>query len=233
MIERVLAAATPSEVLVATTVDPSDDPIAELSAAMGVPCYRGHRTDLLDRHYLAALSRGADAVAKIPSDCPLIDPRVIDRVLGYYAANAGRFDYVSNLHPPTYPDGNDVEVIAMPVLETAWREGTTRFEREHTTPFIWARPGRFRLGSVEWESGLDYSKSHRWTIDYIEDYEFIAAVYDELWTVEHHLFSMPRILDFVERRPDVAAINARLAGRVWLRDLHHKPETSTGGRSSA
>jgi spore coat polysaccharide biosynthesis protein SpsF len=182
---------------------------------------------------LPPLSRGADAVVKIPSDCPLIDPQVIDRVLGHFVANAERFDYVSNLHPPTYPDGNDVEVITMPILEVAWREATTRFEREHTTPFIWARPGRFRLGSVEWESGLDYSKSHRWTIDYLEDYEFIVAVYDELWTVEHPLFSLPQILDFVLRRPEIAAVNARLAGRVWLRDLLHKLQTSPHQRTSA
>jgi spore coat polysaccharide biosynthesis protein SpsF len=218
MVERVLAASTPSEVLVATTLDPADDRIANLADLMGVDCYRGHRIDLLDRHYAAGLSRQADAVVKIPSDCPLIDPGVIDRVIECYAGRARRADYVSNLHPPTYPDGNDVEVIGMAALERAWKNATEPFDREHTTPYIWTRPREFRLANVSWESGLDHSRTHRWTIDHPEDYEFMAAVYKELWTIRRPLFALADILSLLERRPDITAINAHLAGRTWLRD---------------
>jgi len=225
MIERVRAASFPFECVVATTTEASDDPVRALCRSLDVACFSGHPTDLLDRHYRAALPYGADAVVKIPSDCPLIDPAVIDRVLHCYAERRGRVDYVSNLHPATYPDGNDVEIMTAGVLEEAWREATLPFEREHTTPFIWERPGRYRLGNCPWETGNNFSMSHRWTIDYPEDYEFIRAVYDELWSAGGKPFTLGDILALLERRPALASINARYAGVNWYR--HHAGELTT------
>ena len=225
MLERVRSARRADEVVVATTGDPSDDPIRTMSGQLGLRCYSGHPTDLLDRHYRAGLMAEADIIVKIPSDCPLIDPAVIDRVLAFALAEPKRYDYVGNLHPATYPDGNDVEVIPMAVLETAWREATRAFEREHTTPYIWERPERFRIGNVVWESGLDYSMSHRWTIDYPEDYRFIAAVYDELFSPDRPIFTLENVLDLLARKPEIAAINARYAGVNWYR--HHMHELRT------
>ena len=229
MLERVLAAQTPSDVVVATTVDREDDAIVEVAEAAGVACMRGHPTDLLDRHYAAGVARRADVVVKIPSDCPLIDPGVIDRVIGYYQTNADRVDFVGNLHPATYPDGNDVEVMPLGVLETAWREATAPHEREHTTPFIWERPGRFRIHNVAWESGLDYSSSHRWTIDYAEDYRFLAAVYEALWNETQPIFPLTDVLSLLEARPDIAALNACHAGKGWYRDHLAAPAVPAGG----
>ena len=231
MLERVVAARTPSIVVVATTVDRHDDVIAAVADEAGVACFRGHPTDLLDRHYAAGVAFRADVVVKIPSDCPLVDPAVIDRVIGYYAAHTDSVDFVSNLHPATYPDGNDVEVVPIGVLETAWREATERHEREHTTPFIWERPDRFRIHNVEWESGLDYSASHRWTIDYLEDYQFLAAVYDTLWSETRPVFSLADVLSLVEERPGIAALNACHAGKGWYRDhLAAAVVSDSGGR---
>jgi spore coat polysaccharide biosynthesis protein SpsF len=230
MLERVLAANIPSAVVVATTRDQTDDVIETVAAGAAVPCFRGHPTDLLDRHFRAALAFQADVVVKIPSDCPLVDPAVIDRVIGHYAAHADEADFVSNLHPGTYPDGNDVEVIPFGVLETAWREATEAHEREHTTPFIWARRNRFRIHHLAWESGLDYSSSHRWTIDYFEDYRFLAAVYDELWAGTRPIFSLADVLSLVEARPDVAALNACHLGKAWYRDGVASPALTSGSR---
>ena len=225
MIERVRAATTISEIVVATTTEAGDEPIRELCRATGTACYSGHPTDLLDRHVRAGYATGAEDVVKIPSDCPLIDPAVIDRVISFAITQRSAYDFVSNLHPATYPDGNDVEFVPLPVLEIAWREATRPFEREHTTPFLWERPERFRIGNVEWETGLNYSMSHRWTIDYPEDYAFLAAVYDALWTPERPVFPMGEILAYVEQNPAVAALNARYAGENWYR--HHLDELTT------
>jgi spore coat polysaccharide biosynthesis protein SpsF len=231
MLERVLAANTPSAIVVATTRDRGDDVIEALAKEAGVACFRGHSTDLLDRHYGAALTFQADVVVKIPSDCPLVDPAVIDRVIGCYAAHADAADFVSNLHPATYPDGNDVEVIPLRVLETAWTEATEEHEREHTTPFIWERSDRFRIANVSWESGLDYSSTHRWTIDYLEDYQFLAAVYEALWTETRPVFSLRDVLSLLEARPEIAALNACHAGKGWYRDrLAVAPVPCSGGR---
>lgn len=217
MVERVAAAALAGTVVVATTAESSDDIIEALCREANFEYYRGDADDLLDRHYQAGRLFEADVVVKIPSDCPLIDPRVIDRVLGHYLENPDAYDYVSNLHPASYPDGNDVEVMPMTVLETAWREAERPLEREHTTPFFWENPDRFRLGNVAWETGLDYSMSHRWTIDYEEDYQFIRSVYDGLYLSDPE-FSLEDILGFLNENPDVAGLNAQYAGVNWYRN---------------
>jgi len=247
MLERVRAASTPTEVVVATTTDAGDQPVRDLARQAGVRCFSGHPTDLLDRHYQAALACGlspapasgggdgdegdGDVVVKIPSDCPLIDPAVIDRVIGCYLAAPERYDFVSNLHPATYPDGNDVEAMPMAVLAAAWREATRPHEREHTTPFIWDQPERFRLGNVPWETGRDLSMSHRFTVDYPEDYAFVSAVFDALWTGDGTApsggFGLNEILDLLAARPDIFELNRRYAGVNWYRN--HLGELATVG----
>ena len=147
-IERILSANGHFELCVATTTSPGDDPIRELCHRIGVGVFDGHPTDLLDRHYRIGVACGADRVVKIPSDCPLIDPAAIDSVLGFDADRSGCFDFVTNLYPPSWPDGNDVEVMSMATLASAFHEATRSFEREHTTPFIWERPERFRIANV-------------------------------------------------------------------------------------
>jgi spore coat polysaccharide biosynthesis protein SpsF len=255
MLERVRAARTPTEVVVATTTDAADQPVRDLARQAGVRCINGHPTDLLDRHYQAAREcglspaagarrGGGDVVVKIPSDCPLIDPAVIDRVIGCYLERPDRYDFVSNLHPSTYPDGNDVEVMPMALLATAWGEATRPHEREHTTPFIWDQPQRFRLGNVQWETGRDLSMSHRFTIDYPEDYAFVSAVYEALYTAEPERslrgsggygapgkpgqqFGLAEILGLLEARPDIFELNRRYAGVNWYRN--HLGELATVG----
>lgn len=215
MVERVVAASSIDEVVVATTTEPQDDPIVVAAEAAGVRAFRGHPTDLLDRHYRVALATRAHAVAKIPSDCPLVDPDVIDLVVNRWRAEAERWDYVSNLHPATWPDGNDVEVISMPALKSAWCEASAPHEREHTTPFIWDQPRRFRLGNVVWPGGRNLASTHRFTIDYPEDYRFIAALYDALWSPAGPAFRLSAILDWLEGHPEARLLNCRYCGETW------------------
>jgi spore coat polysaccharide biosynthesis protein SpsF len=224
--ERIKAARLCGRVIVATTGEQEDDVIAEICRAEDLDCYRGDPRDLLDRHYRAAVQFGGGTVIKIPSDCPLIDPRVVDTVIGYWLRHPGEFDFVSNLHPATWPDGNDVEIMTFEALEQAWREADCTMEREHTTPFIWERPERFRIGNVTMEGGADYSMTHRFTIDYVADYQFIHAVFEELYPVDP-LFGVDEILGLLEKRPDLYAINADLAGVNWYR--HHLDELRTVG----
>lgn len=224
MVERVKMATLVGTVVVATTTDAADDPIEALCHEEGYFCFRGHPTDLLDRHYRAGWQFNADIVVKIPSDCPLIDPRLIDRVLAAFLDAPERYDYLSNLHPATYPDGNDVEVMTMPALETAWIEAERPFEREHTTPYFWENRDRFRVGNIVWETGLDYSMSHRWTIDYEADYQFIYNVFVALYP-QNPQFGLNDILQLLASQPHLAAINQHLAGVNWYR--HYLDELKT------
>ena len=223
-VERVQAASLAGEVVVATTPSPADDLVVDICRQEGIACFRGHAADLLDRHFRAACHYEADIVLKIPSDCPLIDPVIIDRVIDLYLSNDGAYDYVSNLHPATWPDGNDVEIMPLAVLQEAHAHASRLLEREHTTPYIWERPDRFRIGNLVMEGGKDYSMTHRFTIDYEADYQFIRAVYEELYP-SNPLFGVRDILELLERRPDIYLINASLAGVNWYR--HHLDELKT------
>jgi len=223
MIERIARASLYGILVVATSVSPEDDVVEQLCIKHGIRCFRGSLNDLLDRHFQLAREYKADALVKIPSDCPLIDPLIIDQVIGYYLKNYPAFDFVSNLHPATYPDGNDVEIMSFGALEKAWSEAVKGFEREHTTPYLWENPLKFNIGNVTWPTGLNFSTSHRFTIDYAEDYRFITAIYNKLFTVKPK-FGLDDILDLIEKDPSIMGLNNRYAGRYWyenhLGELH-------------
>jgi spore coat polysaccharide biosynthesis protein SpsF len=198
MAERVMHSKLTGTVVIATTTHPEDDEIAALCKTENIPCYRGHPTDLLDRHYQLALRYKASVVLKIPSDCPLIDAAEIDKIIRFFLDNIQQYDYVSNLHPATYPDGNDVEIMTFAALEKNWKEASRSLEREHTTPYLWENPDLFRIGNFVWESGKDYSMSHRWTIDYPEDYQFIKSIYQELFA-QNPFFGLDDILKLLDK----------------------------------
>jgi spore coat polysaccharide biosynthesis protein SpsF len=226
MIERLKRVKYPVQIVVATSERSDDMAIVNEAIKANVAYYQGSLSNLLDRHYQVGRNMGADLVLKIPSDCPLIDPSVIDRVLDYFYENGQRFDFVSNLHPATYPDGNDVELMTMECLEKAWHEASRPLELEHTTPYIWEHPDKFSIGNVLWETGLDYSMSHRFTIDYREDYDFIKRVFEELYPKKPD-FDMDDILHLLDKKSEIYDINAYYAGVNWYRN--HLDELKTVG----
>lgn len=223
MIERIKRASLCGTLVVATSLNQEDDIIECLCNKNGIHCFRGSLSDLLDRHFQLAREYKADALVKIPSDCPLIDPLIIDQVIGYYLQNYPAYDYVSNLHQATYPDGNDVEIMSFGALEKAWIEADKDFEREHTTPYLWENPSVFNIGNVTWPMGRDFSTSHRFTIDYEEDYRFISAIYNELFPLKPR-FGLDDIITLIEKDPSIMRMNNRYAGRYWyekhLDELH-------------
>ena len=232
MLERLVESRAPDAILVATTTDPVDEAIVTASRAAGVECFRGHPTDLLDRHYAAAKHARADVVVKVPSDCPLIDPAVVDRVIGEHHARCragAAIDFTSNLHPESYPDGSDVEVMPLEALELAWREAKRPYEREHTTAFLWDQPERFRLHNVLWETGRDVSRTHRVVVDYVEDYAVVKAVHNALFREARPVFSVGEIVAYLDSHPEVLAINASRRGASWYR-VHAKELRTSVGR---
>ena len=226
MIERLQMIRHEAAIVVATSDHEQDDIIQTEAGAIGVPCFRGSLDNCLDRHYQAGLKYGADVVIKIPSDCPLIDPRIIDEVLDYYFAHEGEYDFVNNLHPATWPDGNDVEIMTMPCIQKAWKEASRKLELEHTTPYIWENPDKFRIVNISWSVGKDYSMSHRFTIDYPEDYQFIKCVFEHLYPQKAD-FSCDDILNLLENKPEIYQINSGYAGVNWYRN--HLDELKTVG----
>ncbi|MFW6097744.1 MAG: cytidylyltransferase domain-containing protein [Chloroflexota bacterium] len=211
VLQRVCRARLVGTVVVATTVYAEDDVIAQLCWKLGVSCYRGDAADVLDRHYRAAVKYGAEVVVKIGADCPLIDPDVIDAVIGSYVARPDAYDYVSNLHPPSFPEGNGVEVIRMSALEKAWREAWRRHEREKTTPYFWNNSHQFRLHNVVWEKVANATPAPRWRVEGPEELQLVQAVYGALYRHNPH-FGLEDVLALLEREPQIAALGASGAG---------------------
>ncbi|HEY0870771.1 MAG TPA: glycosyltransferase family protein [Acidothermaceae bacterium] len=215
MLDRLAWATELDDLVVATTWLAADAPIRALCDRRGVSWFGGHPTDLLDRHLKVGRARGADAVVKIPSDCPLIDPSIVDLVVARFRVEFADVAFVSNLHPPTWPDGNDVEVVRMDALEEAWCLATRAFEREHTTPFIWDQPDRFAIANVAWPRGEDLSATHRLTLDYEEDLQLIGEVLRALHRPDRP-FTVDEIVDLLDARPELRALNARHLGSSWM-----------------
>jgi spore coat polysaccharide biosynthesis protein SpsF len=186
--------------VVATTVEAGDDPIEQLASTEGWPLVRGSEQDLLDRYLLAARTHRADVVIRITSDCPLIDPGLIDAVVAALMDTGA--DYASNTLPPrTYPRGLDVEAMTMPALETAGREDRDPASREHATPFLYRNPDRFRLVAVPGEEDLS---AHRWTLDTVEDYALIERIYE---AIGHDDFAWTDALVLLEANPEWSHLN--------------------------
>jgi len=197
------------KIVVATTSNETDIPIIRLCQKIGVDVFAGSKEDVLDRYYKAAKHYRAKVVVRITADCPLIDPKVVDRVIKYYLENKGKFDYVSNNHPATFPDGLDTEVFSFEALEKAWKNAKKQYEREHVTPYIWDQPEKFRIGNVE--NDEDLSIEERWTLDYEEDFEFIKAVFENLYK-KGEIFCMEAVLQLLKEKPELKGINKKYRG---------------------
>jgi len=200
VVERVRRIAGVNEVVVATTSSPRDEPIANSCDHMGAPVFRGSENDVLDRYWRACQTFDADAVVRITSDCPLIDPGESSRVVDVFLKQAP--DLAANDLIPSYPDGLGTEVMTAAALETAWREAKEPYERQHVAPYIYRHPERFRLVNVAAPS--DYSHL-RWTVDTQQDLDFVRAVYARLGG--NGIFDWHAVLDLLAREPALLELN--------------------------
>ncbi|MBC8431759.1 MAG: aminotransferase class III-fold pyridoxal phosphate-dependent enzyme [Desulfobacterales bacterium] len=202
VVHRVQSAKSIDHVVVATSVNPADDPVAGYCLDNGYRYFRGSETDVLDRYYQAAKQFKAETVVRITADCPLMDPLVVDKVVKTFLK--GDYDYVTNTLRYTFPDGIDVEVFSFPALKTAWQEAKSPLEREHVTPYL-RNSGRFRICNVENEVDLS-NRYLRWTVDEPSDLEFIRALYSKNGSGGLAL-SMDAILRLLDQKPELTKIN--------------------------
>jgi len=202
VIERVASATHVDDVMVVTSIDRNNLPLVTRVAEQGVGVFVGSEDDVLDRFWQAVRLTEADTVVRVTADCPIIDPEIIDRVVCLHVERG--FDYTSNVDPPSWPDGLDVEVVSRTVLETAWREASTPADREHVTPFIRRDRRRFNIGNLASDRDLS---GLRWTLDEEADYRFLQAIFEEIGD-KGEVFGLQRVLHLLDRRPDMSKINA-------------------------
>ena len=207
VVHRLRRAQRLDELVIATTTEPRDDALADLCAARGWPCSRGSESDVLDRYYRAALEAKADVVVRVTSDCPLIEPAIVDLVLAEFAKSD--VDYASNVgEPRTYPRGLDVEVFPFTVLDRLWHEDQNPTWREHVTEMIHQRPELFRTINVC--HSRDWSHL-RWTVDTPEDFELVRRIYAHFGNDD---FSWEEVLGQIETHPDWIQINSSILQKV-------------------
>ena len=159
------------QIVLATSIKSENDKLVSIVKNLGYEVFRGDEEDVLDRYYNAAIQYEADIVIRITGDCPLVDPALIDFLIEEYQSE--NVDYLSNINPPTYPDGLDIEVFSFSALETTSREAFTKHDREHATPYI-RESGKFRTMNITNDN--DYSEEC-WALDSPEDYEVIQSIF--------------------------------------------------------
>jgi glutamate-1-semialdehyde 2,1-aminomutase len=219
LLGRLADARLVTRIVLATTSSVGDDPLVKYVQTLGFDVFRGDEHDVLDRFHQAATRAAADVVVRITGDCPLVDPELVDDVIARFLD--GQVDYASNVMPPTYPDGLDIEVFSMRALTSAWTHASEAPEREHVTPYM-RRPGRFSVLNVE--NDCDHS-SLRWTVDEPGDLAVIRNVFRTLGP--RRRFGWREVLELQEERPGLFMTNqgiARNAGaslgtgqKLWMR----------------
>jgi len=202
VVNRTLRAETIDQVVVATTVRPTDNAVERLCHKHGWSVFKGDEDDVLDRYYHAALAYKADVVVRLTSDCPLIDPEIVNRVVQEFLNLQAEVDYACNILPHrSFPRGLDTEVIRFDALERAWLEDKNPEWREHVTPYIRQNPDLFHIHGVM--NDMDYSHM-RWTVDTTEDLAFAKRVYHYFG---HDRFSWREVLPLLEGHPEILEIN--------------------------
>lgn len=203
VVDRVKRAENMDEVVVATTTKPADDAIVAECTKLGVRYFRGSEDDVLDRYYQTAVAFDAAVVVRITSDCPLIDPEIIDKLIAIIQAQD--VDYVSNALTRSFPRGLDAEVFKLSALRRAYEQANQAYQRVHVTPYIYQHPNEFALSELV--ADADYSM-HRWTVDTLADWELITAIYTHFALVED--FSWQDVLAYVQAHPELSQLNAHI-----------------------
>ena len=207
-IERINQSKFVEEVILLIPDASTDDILESFAIDEKIKFFRGNEKNCLDRHYQAAKYFDIDVFAKTTSDCCLIDSRVIDEVIELYFSKSPDCDYVSNICPPTFPDGLDIEVFNFSTLEKTWELAKSDFDKEHTTTFIRNNPNLFKIINHE-HSKSNLFKKHRWCLDFEADYLFIKTIFEKLY-LNNNNFSMENILELLDNNKEINMINSHL-----------------------
>lgn len=198
ILRRLATSRAADDVVLATSTDPSDDSLARAVEAAGFRVYRGSLDDVLGRFVSAARAIGADVAVRITGDCPLIDVATLDRMIERIR-DAEDLDYLSNVAPPTFPDGLDTELVSMRALTIAEAEARPGHQREHVTPFVRDDPKRFPQANERNPAGDE--SAHHWSVDTTDD---LALVVDLVEATGAEFPSLNELRTVLEQREDLA-----------------------------
>lgn len=161
------------DIVLATSSEDSDNELADTVKGLGIDVFRGSLTDVHSRFVDILEMYNPTAFIRLTGDCPVVMPNILNQMLDDFESNY--FDYYSNIHPPTYPDGLDIEIISTKAFLEFSKKSLTDSEKEHVTLGMRRHLSNFKFGNFE--GANDYSKM-RWTVDYEQDYFFIRNVFN-------------------------------------------------------
>jgi len=215
LIERLKKSRYIDEIVVATTINNTDQPIIDLCSLLGIKYYRGSEDDVLKRVLDAAKSVSGDIIVEITGDCPFVDPGIVDECIKTYLN--GNYNYVSNVITRSYPRGLDVQVFPVSVLEEVNELTNNPIDHEHVSLYIYEHPERYRLKNITAPDELFWPDLGI-TLDTPEDYELICGIYEELYPLDPD-FKAADIVDLLRKRDDLVEIN-----REIMRKIPHERE---------
>jgi len=201
MLDRVKRSKLIDKIIIATSTSPANDPLCTTVTQAGFSVFRGSENDVLSRYYEAVKDQNHSVIVRLTGDCPLIDHHIIDKVIKCFLDN--NFDYVSNIDPPTFPDGLDTEVFSFSALKTAWQDAKSAFDHEHVTPYI-RNSGKFTKANIAHSTDLS---ALRWTVDDREDFILAKNIFEHLLPVNDD-FGLEDVLKYKSGNPDIFSINA-------------------------
>ena len=209
IIERVKRASLLDEIVVATTINQADDMIVDLCRKLNVVFYCGSEDDVLKRVVEAGKKFSADIIVRTTADCPLVDWRIVDRLVKIYQSE--NYDYVSNVIERSFPIGFDVEVFSLNKLQEIEKTVTDKVYREHPPYYFYIHPQQFRLKN--WKAkGKLYWPDLRVTLDTREDYMVLTKIFQELYPLNPD-FSAEDVVDLMRYHPEWVAINSQIQHR--------------------
>jgi len=188
------------EIIIATTKLNEDNVIEKYAVDNNLRCFRGSALDVLDRYYQCAKKFNFSTIVRVTSDCPLIDPTIIDRIIKKF--KNGDYDYVSNFLSHSFPNGTEAEIFSFNILKNAWANGKKSFEREHVTPYIYHNQKKFLLGELKSEK--DYSNL-RWSVDKKNDLDLVKEIVSK---ISKSPILMEDIIQLFTHEPELVKINS-------------------------
>ena len=192
------------KLIIATTTLPEDDKIVQFCTDNNVNYFRGDPKNVLERHYRCAEKFSLSTIIRMPSDKPLLDPEVVDKVVEVF--NTNDYDYVTNFLPPTFPSGTEVEVLSFGSLKKVWEKAILPSEKEHVTMYIYNHRDDFRIFNVINSENLS---NFRWAVDRIEDLRLVREIVSR---IPKSPILIKDILELFKNEPSLTKINSQVDG---------------------
>lgn len=219
VINRVKESKYINKIVVATTINETDNKIKKLCESLQINCFRGSEDNVLSRYYEAATKYKADLIVRITSDCPCIDYKIIDKLIELHLNNNN--DFSSNNQVHSFPHGLDCEVVNYNILVEVFKNATEKYEKEHVMPYIYiSNPNKYKIGILK-----DKNNNHdiRITLDTKEDYVLLCLIYDFLYEKDHY-FDKDMVIKLFQRKNYLYEINKNIEQKKVCKNLTEEVE---------